>query len=302
MESSSSFATTLLPIALIISILVTISNIILIKKEGFKVKNILGLLLNIGFYLLTFLPYILNNILQLATWVDVHYEQGLALYIQEFGNFAVYLVISYIECILISTIILQIKATKHKPKLDKDFIIILGCMIKKDGTLTNLLKGRVDKAIAFSKFQKQETGKDIIFIPSGGQGPNEIMSEAEAMKNYLVLQGINEKHIIIENKSTNTYENIKYSYNLANKHKKNAHIILATTNYHIFRAGIIANMQHIPIECIGAKTKTYFWINAFIREFIATIYSEKKKHIIIISLIIIVALIMTSLLYLANII
>ena len=81
-----------------------------------------------------------------------------------------------------------------------------------------------------------------------------------------------------------------------------ANIILSTTNYHIFRAGVIATKQHIPIECIGARTKTYFWINAFIREFIATIYSEKKKHIMIISLIIIVALIMISTLYLSNII
>ena len=56
------------------------------------------------------------------------------------------------------------------------------------------------------------------------------------------------------------------------------------------------------MECVGAKTKAYFWINAFIREFIATIYSEKKNHILIVILIIIIALITTIIFYLSNII
>ncbi len=301
-ETSYNFSTTLLPIALIISILISISNIVLIKKEGFKFKNILGLMLNIGFYIITFFPLILNNILQSAVWIDVHNEQGIALYVQEFVNLSVYAIISYIECILLSTIILQIKATKDKSQLNKDFILILGCMIKKDGTLPNLLKGRVDKAIEFRELQKKETGKDLIFVPSGGKGTDEVISESLAMKNYLLSKGIKEKNILMEDKSSNTFENIKFSYNLIKNKKDKANIIVSTTNYHIFRAGIIATKQNIPVECIGAKTKTYFWINAFIREFIATIYSEKKKHILVISLIIIIALIMIIILYLSKII
>ena len=46
----------------------------------------------------------------------------------------------------------------------------------------------------------------------------------------------------------------------------------------MIRAGSIAYEQGIFMEGIGAKTKAYFWINAFIREFIATLVSEKKKH------------------------
>ena len=122
------------------------------------------------------------------------------------------------------------------------------------------------------------------------------------MKNYLLSKGIKEKNILMEDKSSNTFENIKFSYNLIKNKKDKANIIVSTTNYHIFRAGIIATKQNIPVECIGAKTKTYFWINAFIREFIATIYSEKKKHILVISLIIIIALIMIIILYLSKII
>ena len=41
------------------------------------------------------------------------------------------------------------------PEFDIDYVIILGCKIGSDGSLTPLLKGRVDKAIEFSKMQKE---------------------------------------------------------------------------------------------------------------------------------------------------
>ena len=87
-------------------------------------------------------------------------------------------------------------SAKHKPKNDKDYIIILGCKIKEDGTLLPLLKSRVDKAIEFASIQRHNTGKDIIFIPSGGKGNDEVISEAEAMKNYLLEKKINKNNMI----------------------------------------------------------------------------------------------------------
>ena len=170
-----------------------------------------------------------------------------------------------------------------------------GCMIKKDGSLTPLLKSRVDRAIEFSKMQKSATGKSIVFVPSGGKGSLEIISEAEAINKYLLDQGISKDSILIENKSKNTYENIKFSNELIKKTNKNANIAFSTTNFHVFRAGIIASNQNIKIEGIGSKTKAYFWINAFIREFISTLYSEKRKickvmFLITISIIIIITL------------
>ena len=39
------------------------------------------------------------------------------------------------------------------------------------------------------------TGKDIIFVPSGGKGDDEVISEAQAIKNYLMEQGIDEGNI-----------------------------------------------------------------------------------------------------------
>ena len=300
-RSVNAFSIVLFPVAFIVSILVIFSNIILLKKEGFTWRNMLGIILGVLVIIATITPNIINNILQTSTFIDIHNQNGIALYIYEFLETFIFICVSYLECILLATIILGVKAAKNLPEFDKDFIIILGCKIRKDGTLTPLLKGRVDRAIEFFNRQKNATGKDIVFVPSGGQGSDEVISEAEAMKNYLIEKGINKKQILLEDKSTSTYQNIKFSYELIKKRNDNPNIVVSTTNYHVFRAGNIAYNQGIKVDGIGSSTKSYFWINAFIREFIATIYSEKKNHLSIIGLIMFFTFIMIIINYIGNI-
>ena len=120
------------------------------------------------------------------------------------------------------------------------------------------------------------------------------------MKNYMLDQGIEEKNIIVEDKSKNTYENIKNSIGIIKEKMKDAKIAFSTTNYHVFRAGNIATEQNNIIQGIGAKTKSYFWVNAFIREFIATLVKEKKKHFAVLFSIIVIAIIMIAITYLNN--
>ena len=183
-------------------------------------------------------------------------------------------------------------AAKHKPKFDKDFVIVLGSKIKNDGTLTPLLKSRVDAAIKFGKEQKENSGKDIIFVPSGGKGDDEIISEAEAMSNYLLDNGISSENIIIENRSVNTAQNMRFSKDKIDELKKDGKIIFSTTNYHVFRSGVIANNEGIDCEGIGSTTKWYFYTNALIREFIANLFSQKKQHFVLITSINIILLIL----------
>ena len=147
--------------------------------------------------------------------------------------------------------------------------------------------------------QKDKANKDIIFIPSGGKGSDEVISEAEAMEEYLIKNGIKKKNIIIENKSKNTLQNISNSINLINDKEKN--VAFSTTNYHVFRAGVLASNKKIYIEGIGSKTKSYFFINAFIREFVATIVTERKRHIKILLIIFLISIILVMMLYFGNV-
>ena len=187
--------------------------------------------------------------------------------------------------IIIATLYCNVRAAKHIPEFDKDYIIILGSKVNSDGTLTPLLKGRVDKAIEFGKKQYENTKKKIVYIPSGGKGKDETISEAKAIEKYLLENGIHKNQIIIEDQSTSTYENMKFSKEKIDEKMKDAKISFSTTNYHVFRSGVIANEQGIDCEGMGSKTKWYFYTNALIREFIANLVQEKKSHIILLLMI-----------------
>lgn len=288
---------TLFPMFLITFILVTISNINLIRKEGKSLSNLLGLFFGLFLIILSILPDKIYEFLMVKQWVNIYNLNSPGPYIYLFFESLIHLVVAYLECIFIATIITALRSVKKKIEYNKDYVIILGCQIRKDGSLTPLLRGRVDRAIKFREEQLKNGGKDIIFITSGGKGDNEIISEGEAMKRYLLEKGISSDNILVEGKSKNTYENIKFSNKLV---KKNSNVIFSTTNYHVLRAGLIATSQGLRLEGIGSKTKSYFWINAFIREFIGTLYSERKKHVLLFILLMIVLGFMIYITYLGN--
>ena len=77
-------------------------------------------------------------------------------------------------------------------------------------------------------------------------------------------------------------------------------IIFSTTNYHVFRSGVIANKLGINCEGMGSKTKWYFHTNALIREFVANLYQERKKHFLIILIIMIMLYILIAIGYKYN--
>ncbi len=298
------FAIITSPVLLLTFIAVTISNIKLIRSEGKNWRNMLGFILGLFLFFLLAASIIIEFYMDRSQIIDTHHWTGIGRFISMFINCFTYGIVTYLECILMGSIIMGIVAAKHVPKFDKDYILILGCRIAKDGSLTKLLKGRADRAVEFAKMEKDKTGKDIYFVPSGGKGDDEVMAEAAAIKNYLIAEGIPEDRILVEDKSLNTSQNLKYSKELIEKHSegKESNIAFSTTNYHVFRSGMLAKEQGIKVEGIGAKTRSYFWINAFIREFIATLVSEKKKHMFFIFLMIVFDLLMVGVVYISNVI
>ena len=296
LNSFSYFAFFILPLIGIIAIYSIFTNIFLIIKEGFKFQNLLGIIFGICVILGTLGSQFGYDIIK-------HFELlNSRIYIKKFIDIGLNSVLCYFYCLTLATLYANIMAALHKPKFDKDFVIILGAKVRDDGTLTPILKGRVDKAIEFAREQKENSGKDIVFVPSGGRGQDEVISEAQAMKNYLIQKGISEDDIIIENKSTNTIQNMKFSKNKIDKINKNGKIIFSTTNYHVFRSGVIANNEGIECEGIGSRTKWYFYTNALIREFVANMFSERKKHIVLITSINIVMFILVFIGYKNNLI
>ncbi len=250
-----------------------ISNIVLLKKEGKSLPNLLGILLCSALIIGSAAVFFSYDILD--QFMNVHSYLGycFSLWFENLFSISV----SYIECLLFATIFVSFKAGHHIPKLNKDYIIILGCRMRDDGKPAGLLRERIDRALEFAKMQKNTTQKEICFIPSGGQGPDEVLSEAKSMYAYLLEKHVPKSKITIEDKSTTTLENFRFS---KKKIKTTERIAFATSNYHVFRAGVIASKVGFKsIEGIGSRSPWYYHDSALIREFIANLNSEKHMHL-----------------------
>ena len=194
-----------------------------------------------------------------------------------------------------------------------DYIIIHGAGL--DGPRpTPLLAGRIDKALELWKKQHQH-GK---FIVSGGQGADEIVSEAQAMRDYLLEKGVSADAILMEDKSTTTWENLRYSLAIINADRatgvdatssaavassgdvtttasdastsdasgtvaSNGDFTTAvvTSDFHVFRCAEYAHNLGIKADGIGSHTKGWYWPTAFIREFIAITKAHLWPYLVI---------------------
>ena len=267
--SAKTYALLTSPFLLIFSIALTVSNLSLIRHEGFRPVNVLGIVLAVllvgGEVLIFWWDYYVSGS---QTEVMVH---------DMLTNLvaAIYL---YFECMMVGTMVADAIAARYEPEKDKDYIIVLGCAIRKDGTPTPLLRGRLDRALAFAREQEEATGKAPVFVLSGGQGSDEVISEAACMARYLSEQGVGEERMILEDQSTDTEENMGNAKALIFARDPGAKVAFSTTNYHVFRSGLKARRVKMRALGMGAKTKWYFWPNAAVREFVGLLTQHRVKQ------------------------
>lgn len=266
-------------VILFICVLLGISNVELIRHEGFRLHNALSLLVAGLYGGGTMAVYLIADKLYESIFVPLGLSTNpVFIVLSTVIPLFLLLVLCYFECILAGTGILGWIAARAVPAYDKDYIIILGCSIDKRGGLLPLLRGRVNRAVRFAWEQEIATGKALRYVPSGGQGPNEIMSEGSAMGFYLMTHGAEEYEVIPEKQSRNTWENFCFSKKLIEEMTPHPKVAFATTNYHILRSGILANKAGLDAQGIAGDTKWYFWPNGFVREFFGILAMERKVH------------------------
>jgi len=193
-----------------------------------------------------------------------------------------YFLISFYFIYIIHYAIATILANLSRPKYNQQFIIVNGSGLI-NGKVTPILARRIDKAIGFYNRQKQVSQTPKLVL-SGGQGRNEPISEARAMMAYAILKGIPEDDILLEDKSENTLQNMKFSKEILDN-KTTADetpysCIFSTSNYHLLRTGMYARAVGLKINGIGSRTALYYLPNALIREYIAYVVMHKRRHMI----------------------
>ena len=153
-----------------------------------------------------------------------------------------------------------------------DYIIVLGAQVREDGP-SAVLKYRLDAAIDYLN-----KNPNTVCIVSGGQGANEPFSEAKGMEEYLLDKDIEGNRILLEDKSTNTVENIQNSKELLEREYNGVGIV--TNNFHVFRAVRIAKVQGLEGVCgIAADSNILYLPNNILRECLGILKDLLMKNI-----------------------
>lgn len=176
----------------------------------------------------------------------------------------VILIIFLILVLIILRLVLKINMNNSNKFCD--YVIVLGARVLDENTPCRALENRLKIAIDYlNKFPESKV------IVTGGQGLDEVASEASVMKRYLINHGINSERILVEDKSRNTFENLNNSKKILGDTEE---IMIISSNYHVFRAKMLARRVGFKeVNSIGSKDRTRLWKIDVLREIFAIVKS-----------------------------
>lgn len=154
-------------------------------------------------------------------------------------------------------------AARGNADTECDYLIVLGAKV--NGTApSRTLRERIDAACDYLTAHPE-----AVAVVSGGQGPDEGISEAQCMYNGLVQRGIAPERIWMENRSTSTWENLNFSLALIEEKtgSRPGKIGLVSSEFHLYRATLFA--KKCGVEAVGIPGKTgdfIHFLNYYLRE------------------------------------
>ncbi|MBU3129279.1 YdcF family protein [Clostridium tagluense] len=169
--------------------------------------------------------------------------------------------------VVIEACIIQSAISKHKDK--SDYLVILGAGVR--GEVPSMaLYQRLYASLEYIKINPK-----VKIVVSGGKGSGESITEAEAMKRFLIKHGVARGQIIKEEKSTSTLENMKFTTEVleALEGSKNIEVTIVTNNFHMFRAKFLAQRQGMKVYGYPAALHPMLVPTCFAREYLAVINS-----------------------------
>ncbi len=162
-----------------------------------------------------------------------------------------------------------IKNARTDADEDTEYLIVLGAGVR--GTIPSLsLQNRMDGAYKWLKDHPEVT-----VILSGGQGPGEDITEARAMYDNFTKRGFPAERLYLEENSTSTRENLAHSLEIIKSlgGSESSRIAVCTSEYHLFRAKLLAKDEGMNIKGVSAPTTMpTLMINYFIREAVGVVH------------------------------
>jgi uncharacterized SAM-binding protein YcdF (DUF218 family) len=244
-------------VALVLPGALIYNGVLMWRREGRSTGNLLSLALGVGLLTLEALFFA-----PLGRW-------GSALV-------AIAAVLAcYFGFLFVSLLVYSVVYSRIGRHREVDAIIVLGCGLAGD-RVPPLLAGRLDRAI---RLYRRETAHPPLLVVSGGKGPGEAVTEAEAMHAYLREHGVPEDRIRREDQATTTEENLRLSVVLLPDAGRTGRVLAVTSNYHVFRTAVECRRLDLPIHATGSPTARYFLPSALLREFAALILHYRRTTI-----------------------
>jgi uncharacterized SAM-binding protein YcdF (DUF218 family) len=168
--------------------------------------------------------------------------------------------VAVVFAIVFTSTLISVVSASHYSANNQTTVIVLGCRVRGDVPSLQLSKRSSEAA------KYLEENPDAVAILSGGQGPDENISEAECMYNLITQAGISPSRLYIENESTSTDENIKFSKEIIEKNNLSKEIVVVTSDYHLKRAEIICKKNGLNAASIPASSSFYSLPTFYTRE------------------------------------
>ena len=166
-------------------------------------------------------------------------------------------------CFLIAEIPV-IRASRGDTDTGADYLIVLGAGVHGSEPSLSMVN-RLDAALDYLNAHP-----DCVAVVSGGQGPGEDITEAEAMRAWLSRRGVAAERIVLEDKATTTAENLRYSFDLirtGDGSMEEVSVAVVSSEYHLYRAESMAQRLGVPVSGVAGRTSlAVLRANYFLRE------------------------------------
>ncbi|WP_116115090.1 YdcF family protein [Austwickia chelonae] len=191
---------------------------------------------------------------------------------------------AYLAAHLVSYLVYAMAHAQLDAPKDAQVVVTLGAGLAGD-RVTPLLAARLDRALQVRS--RADDPANVVMVVSGGQGRNELVSEAAAMAAYLQDKGVPAEKVLLEDRSTTTEENLTFTDQLlALNRLQGSRVVVCTNDFHAIRVAVVSRRLRLGMQVVGAPTAGYYRPAAFLREFVALLKEHWLRHLTVAGLII----------------
>jgi vancomycin permeability regulator SanA len=128
-----------------------------------------------------------------------------------------------------------------------DCVIVLGCLVKSDGTPSDMLSDRLSRGV-----ELYELGVSEKLLMSGDHGTEEY-DEVNAMKKFAVDRGVAAEDVFMDHAGFSTYESMYRAKEIFGAQR----VVIVTQGYHLYRAVYIARSLGLDAYGVASDLRSY---------------------------------------------